>query len=248
MHSFKESQFTFPFPSLLLLVAFISCSVHVSVQDKDISWEEMSTLQRLEEIRRDSSYISYLDSCAHEHIGRGAKCIDPVQHLFGCDGRWWLFSDDWGGLLELPEGWIPEEDIIQTELTFHGTDVWSQDSLAVVSMYSGVGLYEDVTLYERDLRSRIESHSIIISSWKKDYITLSETARTLVLSVSGLSGMGERFYGRFIPSGPDGVEYWACVQWKADAMDINSMLGFIDRFPFGPDGQVPDGDAVKYGR
>ena len=51
-------------------------------------------------------------------IGPGAKCIDPVWHMFSYEGRYFFHNQDWGGVLEVPKGFLPEDDLWQAELSF----------------------------------------------------------------------------------------------------------------------------------
>ena len=91
----------------------------------------------LAQMRADTSWIHELDSLAQIAIGPGAKCIDPVWHTFSYGGRTWFFNQDWGGVLEIPTDYIPEDDLWQAELSFHGTSAWSPDTLILVSFYAG---------------------------------------------------------------------------------------------------------------
>ncbi|MBR5431507.1 MAG: hypothetical protein IK119_03895, partial [Bacteroidales bacterium] len=58
----------------------------------------------LAQMRADTAWISTLDSLAGIAIGPGAKCIDPVWHLFSYNGRSFFHNQDWGGVLEIPKG------------------------------------------------------------------------------------------------------------------------------------------------
>ena len=91
----------------------------------------------LAQMRADTSWIHELDSLAQVAIGPSARCIDPVWHTFSYDGRTWFFNQDWGGVLEIPSDYLPEDDLWQAELSFHGTRAWSPDSLILVSYYAG---------------------------------------------------------------------------------------------------------------
>ena len=75
----------------------------------------------LAQMRADTSWIHELDSLSQVAIGPGARCIDPVWHTFSYDGRTWFFNQDWGGVLEIPSDYLPEDDLWQAELSFHGT-------------------------------------------------------------------------------------------------------------------------------
>ena len=91
----------------------------------------------LAQMRSDTEWIHQLDSMAQTAIGPGARCIDPVQHIFSYDGRVWLFNQDWGGVLEIPGNYIVEDDMCQAELSFHGTRAFSPDSLIAITCYAG---------------------------------------------------------------------------------------------------------------
>lgn len=145
-----------------------------------VPWEKMTPRQRLEAIRKDSAHIHVLDSLAGIHIGEGARCIDAVRHLFVWNGRYWLYSDEWGGLVELPHGWIPEEDLLQSELTFHGTDVWSPDSLVMMRMYSGFDSSENENEFDMRLYERLTGDGISIDSWEcpKDMTAYGDAKKT----------------------------------------------------------------------
>lgn len=75
----------------------------------------MTPRQRLEAIRKDSAHIHVLDSLTGIHIGEGARCLDAVRHLFVWNGRYWLYSDEWGGLaiynIKLERGFTHLQDI-----------------------------------------------------------------------------------------------------------------------------------------
>ena len=72
----------------------------------------------LAQMRADTAWINTLDSLAAIAIGPGAKCIDPVWHLFSYEGRYFFHNQDWGGVLEVPKGFLPEDDLWQAELSF----------------------------------------------------------------------------------------------------------------------------------
>ena len=88
-------------------------------------------------MRADTALVCHLDSLAQTALGPGAKCLDPVSHSFSYDGRIWIVNEDWGGVLEIPSGYLIEDNLQQAELSFHGTRVWSPDSLIRISFYAG---------------------------------------------------------------------------------------------------------------
>ena len=91
----------------------------------------------LARMRADTSWIHRLEEMADSALGPGARCLDPVWHLFLYDGRTWFFNQDWGGVLEIPSEFLPEDDEYQAYFSFHGTRAYSPDSLVVVSFYAG---------------------------------------------------------------------------------------------------------------
>lgn len=88
-------------------------------------------------MRSDPRVMAFADSMGVLQLGAGTKCLDPIKHTYVRDGRLFLYNDDWGGVLELPQGWIPEDDLWQVGFSFHGTHVWSPDSTILFSTYSG---------------------------------------------------------------------------------------------------------------
>lgn len=83
--------------SLIICLLLVGCQSRVTrQQDADYMLAEM---------RSDTAYIHELDSLATLALGSDANCIDPVWHLFNCNGRRWFHNPDWGGVLEIPEGW-----------------------------------------------------------------------------------------------------------------------------------------------
>ena len=112
-------------------------------------------------------------------------------------------------------GYLPEDDLWQAGLSFHGTCAWSTDSLILISFYAGYnvmdeGVDENAVLVERNVNED-----------------------------------GIVFYGRTIPRGPYGVEYSVSLQYPEGMEDrVEDILPMIDRYPYGPDGKLHPGDAV----
>ena len=96
----------------------------------------------LAQMRADTAWINTLYSLAAIAIGPGAKCIDPVWHLFSYEGRYFFHNQDWGGVMEVPKGFLPEDDLWQVELSFHGTRAWSPNSLILISFYAGFNVMD----------------------------------------------------------------------------------------------------------
>ena len=189
----------------------------------------------LAQMRADTSWIHELDSLAQVAIGPGARCIDPVWHTFSYDGRTWFFNQDWGGVLEIPSDYHPEDDLWQGELSFHGTRAWSPDSLILVSYYAGF-----------QALSREESIEAIASGLKEDSFAVQEwDEKEKVLTIRARSAEGINYYGRHILANEDGVEYSVSVQYPdektAEALPVIEMA---DRYPASPNGTIFKGEAL----
>ena len=186
-------------------------------------------------MRSDTSWTHHLDSLAQTAIGPGARCIDPVSHTFSYDGRTWLFNQDWGGVLEIPSDYIVEDDLIQAELSFHGTRAFSPDSLILVSFYAGFqGITDE------------ESHTALRESLAEDGFTI--TGWTIVdgtVTVHARSDEGINYVGRHLPADEDGVERAVSVQYPDENRnEANAVLEMAARYPAGPFGNVFRGEAL----
>ena len=189
----------------------------------------------LAQMRADTSWIHELDSLAQLAIGPGARCIDPVWHTFSYGGRTWFFNQDWGGVLEIPSDYVPEDDLWQAELSFHGTRAWSPDSLILVSYYTGF-----------QALSREESLEAIASGLKEDGFAVQEwDEKEKVLTIRALSAEGINYYGRHIFANEDGVEYSVSVQYPDEkAAEALPVIEMADRYPAGPNGTIFKGEAL----
>ena len=169
----------------------------------------------LAQMRADTAWINTLDSLASMAIGPGAKCIDPVWHLFSWEGRTFFHNQDWGGVLEIPEGYIPEDDLWQAEVSFHGTRAWSPDSLILISFYAGFSAMDE------------------------------DADESTVRIERNVNEDGIVYYGRTIPNGPYGVEYSVSLQYPEGMEDrVAGIIPMIDRYPYSPDGTIHPGEAV----
>jgi hypothetical protein len=180
-------------------------------------------------MRADTAWIRQLDSMAQTAIGPGAKCLDPVSHSFAYDGRVWLFNQDWGSVLEIPSGYIIEDDLWQAELSFHGTRAWSPDSLILVSFYAGFqGLTDE------------ESVEMTVSGLEEDgFAVLERAVKEGVLTIRARSAEGINYYGRRVFANEDGTEYAVSVQWPAGkASEAQEVIKMADRYPAGPSGSI----------
>ncbi len=206
-------------PIAIYFILMLSCGQHSKNQETPESI--------LAQMRADTSWIHELDSLAQVAIGPGAKCIDPVKHTFSIEGRTWLFNQDWGGVLEIPTDYIPEDDLWQVELSFHGTRAWSPDSLILVSFYAG---FQGVT--------DEESIEATISGLEEDgFIVLKREEREEVITIRARSIEGVNYYGRQIFANEDGVGYMISVQYPdGKSSGVQTVIEMADRYPIGPNG------------
>lgn len=189
----------------------------------------------LAQMRADTSWIHELDSLAQVAIGPGARCIDPVWHTFSYDGRTWFFNQDWGGVLEIPSDYLPEDDLWQAELSFHGTRAWSPDSLILVSYYAG---FQALTLEEsiEAIRDGLKDDGFAVREWDE---------KEKVLTIHARSAEGINYYGRHIFANDDGVEYSVSVQYPdVKAAEALPVIEMADHYPAGPKGIVYKGKAL----
>ena len=189
----------------------------------------------LAQMRADTSWIHELDSLAQVVIGSGARCIDPVWHTFSYDGRTWFFNQDWGGVLEIPSDYLPEDDLWQAELSFHGTRAWSPDSLILVSYYAG---FQALTLEEsiEAIRDGLKDDGFAVREWDEKEKDPTIRAR---------SAEGINYYGRHIFAYEDGVEYSVSVQYPDEKAAVAlAVIEMTDRYPAGPNGTIFKGEAL----
>lgn len=199
----------------------------------------------LAQMRSDTVWVHELDSLAGIALGPGAGCIDPVWHLFSQGGRRWFHNQDWGGVLEIPDGFIPEDDPWQAELSFHGTAAHSPDSLVRISFYAGFSVAD-----EDEARNWIEASlaegGFTVLAMERSEVRFPDGTLSPVLEVSAGNADGVIWRSRHILSGPDGVEFSVSLQYPSGAKDrIRDILPMINRYPFSPDGRFERGEAVK---
>ncbi len=181
----------------------------------------------LAQMRADTSWIHELDSLAQVAIGPGAKCIDPVKHTFSFGGRNWFFNQDWGGVLEIPSDYMPEDDLWQAELSFHGTRAWSPDSLILVSFYAGFQGVTDEELIEATISGLEEDGFTVLEREEKEE----------VLTIRARSIEGVNYYGRQIFANEDGVGYMISVQYPdGKSSGVQAVIEMANRYPTGPNG------------
>ena len=181
----------------------------------------------LAQMRADTSWVHELDSLAQVAIGPGAKCIDPVKHTYSFEGRTWFFNQDWVGVLEIPTDYIPEDDLWQAELSFHGTRAWSPDSLILVSFYAG---FQGVTDEE-------SIEATIFGLEDDGFTVLEREEKEEVLTIRARSIEGVNYYGRQIFANEDGVGYMISVQYPdGKSSGVQAVIEMADRYPAVPNG------------
>lgn len=189
----------------------------------------------LAQMRADTNWIHELDSMAQIALGPGAKCLDPVYHTFFFETKTWFFNQDWGGVLEIPSDYIPEEDLWQAELSFHGTRAWSPDSLILVSFYAG---FQALT--------KEETNEAIMSSLKENGFAVQEwDEKEKVVTIRARSAEGINYYERHTLTNDDGVEFSVSVQYPDEKeSDALPLIEMADRYPVGPNGIIFKGGAL----
>lgn len=218
------------------IAAVVACSTGKAGQNH----EDLTVEQRLEQMRTDTVWIDYLDSLASVYVGPGAECTDAVKHTFRWDGRFWVYNQDWGGVLEIPEGFVPEDDWWQVELSYHGADIFSPDSLVCMSHFEGFQSvpYEE---FKESLTESFQTDSIITWYTQREEMVEfrpGEVYPSLVFET--LNADGIKGYSRYVYSSPESVEYSVSLQYPSDQEARYSFIrGMIDRYPFGPMGQRP---------
>lgn len=201
-------------PILTALALIPSCRQHPTASGPEATLAGMRT---------DTAWIRQLDSLAQTAIGPGARCLDPVKHTFAYDGRTWLFNQDWGGALEIPADYLPEDDLWQADFSFHGTRVFSPDSLILISCYAGFQVQEFGN-YAANIRQDLEEQGFSIQAM---------TEEDGVWTVHAENEDGINYYGRYIFASPEGVEYSISVQYPDDKQkEAVAILKMVDRFSY----------------
>lgn len=174
-------------------------------------------------MRADTLWIRRLETLADSAIGPGARCIDPVWHLFEWEGRNWFFNQDWGGVLEIPTDFLPEDDYLQAHFSFHGTQACSPDSLVLITFYAGARSSLVRELIEMRQESLAESGFRIFSC----------TERDSTFTIRAQSDEGIIYYGRTVVDTEAAAEYSVSLQYP-EGYDVSDILPMIDRYPQGP--------------
>ena len=238
----KRKHMKHQFHILVLLAAIsatISCGNHTSGQG-DLSWEDMTIEQKFEVMRTDSVWIHKLDSLAAVHIGPGAKCLDAVKHNFSFDGRLFVYNQDWGGVLEIPSGFVPADDTWQLELSYHGAPVISPDSLVYISHYEGFQGCDYDEFLQCSKESFARDSLMVKVDMREEDITFGSGFKSPVLVFETLNKDGIKGYFRHVFTSPEGVEFSASVQYPQDCEEQYAYIrDMIVHYPFGPAGQDP---------
>ena len=177
----------------------------------------------LTQMRTDTLWIRRLEEMADSVLGPGARCLDPVWHLFLHDDRTWFFNQDWGGVLEIPSDFIPEDDEYQAYFSFHGTRAFSPDSLVVVSFYAGG---QGLTIEEK---FDAVQEDLVADGFRIVALQMDDRS----FAVHALSNEGIHYYGRDILDDVEGIEYSVSIQYP-DGQDVSRIIPMVDRYPFGP--------------
>lgn len=196
----------------------------------------------LSDMRSDPEVKAFADSMGVLQLGEGTVCLDPVKHLYRRGARWFLYNEDWGGVLKIPQGWIPEDDISQAELSFHGTCVRSPDSTVHISTWAGFSDDPD-----RDLESEAQSlanHGFTVTSRSWSYVPMGElTVRCTETRALGRDGT--TYYGRTVHSEVLDVTYSVSILFPHGGDgSLSELMAFIERYPLSPEGKLPVGDAI----
>lgn len=222
---------------ILIPVILLSACRNVSTVN---TADDLRTI--LESMRRDSTLIAFADSLGVLQLGAGTKCIDPVKHIYLRGERTFLYNEDWGGVLELPEGWFPEDDIIQAELSFHGTQVWSPDSTILISTYASY-CGQEINQLEV-ICENLAQQGFMLSSQEEVRIEIgSEPARCFNVMALGENSI---YMGKSVVLEKSSIRYFISLQYDGneDYERVNQIKSYFERYPLGPEGQIPIGDCL----
>lgn len=229
---------------LLFLVCIVSCSLLAGCSDRAAHRQDADYM--LAEMRSDTAYIHELDSLATLALGADANCIDPVWHLFNCNGRRWFHNPDWGGVLEIPEGLVPQDDYIQTELSFHGTSAITDDHKLMLSFYAGYQA-ETEAEYMEGILNTYRKNGFNVITIDTTAMEFPEEYKASAYTIKATNSNGMNIYGRYIPSGLDKVLFLVALT-NQDGHDarIREILPMIDRYPFTVDGSFMKGEVNTF--
>lgn len=191
-------------------------------------------------MRSNKEYIHELDSLATLALGSKATCIDPVWHLFSCNDKRWFHNPDWGGVLEIPAEFIPQDDWVQAVLSFHGTRAISPDTTAIVSFYAGFH-FDTEEKYMEDIMNSMRERSFDVKDIDTGTVVFPDVYIATCYTVRAINS-DIKYYGRYIPMGPDGVMFVASVTYQNENQ-IQDIIPMIDLYPLSEDGSFLKGAA-----
>lgn len=229
---------------IILIVSLILVSCN-TIKNADFDLDAATLEEKIEYMRSDSVWIAELDSLAQKAIGEGAKCLDPVKHMFSYGEGYWLYNQDWGGVLEIPEGYIPEDELNQVELSFHGSYVASPDSTIRIGYYAG---WESMTFEEFKDAAQIqfdENTTITIETFSIDNYTFPDGFCTKAITIKTINDVGVVGFCRYIYKDSDNVGYSVSVEYPAEKEpEILQILEMIRRYPLNRSNQVTKGQCL----
>ena len=214
----------------------LSCSSHSSKP----CWRDMTIEQKLEHMRADTGRIRKLDSLAQTALGPGAKCLDAVKHLFSYGGRLWVYNQDWGGVLEVPDGCVPADDRWQADMSYHGSGMFTPDSLAYINHYEGLQTFSYDEFKDMIREGFGTGTGTIITSFREESVRFGDGFISPAIIIETMNPDGIEGYCRYIFRGPEAVTYEVSVQYPAGLFgEYEYLREMADRYPFGPSGQNP---------
>lgn len=220
----------------------IALTLLCSCGPKAVRYPDRDVADILSQMRADPALKAFADSMGVLQLGEGTVCLDPVKHLYRRDGRHFLYNEDWGGVLELPQGWIPEDDRRQAELSFHGTRVWSPDSTVLICTHAGWSDDPGEKL-ESEARTLAEQGFMVISQ-TLSYVPMGELT-VLCTSIGALGEDGTAYYGRTVHPETMHVAYSVSIRYPQEDEDrVAGLMAYVERYPLSPEGKAPVGDAV----
>lgn len=226
------------FVTILIVLSAVSCKSGTTSYEED--WKSMTLDQKLESMRNDVEWIHSLDSMAATGIGPGAKCTDPVKHTFIWHGRHFVYNQDWGGVLELPEGYVPDDDTWQVVVSYHGSSVWSPDTSALINHYEGLQTFPYEEFKEMTLSDYYDDSMFVDVSVTEETMMFNCGTESKMLTIETVNEDDIVGWFRYIYSSPNSVEYSVSVQYPLDDEEkYRCLRTFAERYPFGPMNQDP---------
>ena len=142
----------------------------------------------------------------------------------------WLINKDWDFALEIPAGYLVEDNPWAVHFSDHGRRIFSPDSLILISTYAGIQVLPDEETGE-DLVNSLAGEDFFVSQ-------IEAVGRTLIIHARSEEGIN--YYGRHTLANEDGVEYAISVQYPDEKADeARKVIEMADRYPAGPNGKMP---------